>query len=170
MGPVRVGVLTVSDRCSRDEVRDESGPAVIEALGSPDFIVGYSAVVPDNRKSIATTLKRWVDDFDCDVVLTTGGTGFSPRDVTPEATSSVFDREAVNLAVYLLNESAKITVFAALSRGVAGIRKQSLIVNLPGSPKGARELTEILRPLLPHAVSILRDTTDQHLTEPTGPK
>ena len=164
MNTVRVGVLTVSDRCSREEAKDESGPAVIASLPIPQFVVGYTAIVPDSKKVISATIKRWVDEFDCDVVLTTGGTGFSPRDVTPEATSSVIDREASNLATYLLLESAKITPFAALSRGAAGIRKQSLIVNLPGSPKAAKELTEILVPVLPHAVALLRGTEESHPT------
>jgi molybdenum cofactor synthesis domain-containing protein len=162
MNPVRVGILTVSDRCSRDESEDLSGPAIIKSLSGADFIVGYTAIVPDDRKTISSIIRRWVDEFDCDVILTTGGTGLAARDVTPEATKKVIDREANNLASYLLMESAKITPFAALGRGIAGIRKQSLIVNLPGSPKAAKELTDILRPLLGHAVGILRDTDASH--------
>jgi len=162
MIPVKVGVLTISDRCSRNEVEDLSGPAVAAELPAPDFVVGYRAIVPDCRKVIASTLRRWVDEFDCDVVLTTGGTGFSPRDVTPEATAQVIERDAANLSTYLLTENAKITPFAALSRGISGIRKQSLIVNLPGSPAGARDVTLVLRPLLRHAVAILREVDEPH--------
>jgi molybdopterin adenylyltransferase len=165
--PVRVGVLTVSDRCSRNEAIDESGPAVVAALPVPDFVVGYTAVVPDSKRIVAETLKRWVDEFDCDVVLTTGGTGLAPKDVTPEATAAVIDREAANIAAYLLFENIKITPFAALSRGIAGIRKQTLIVNLPGSPAGARQGAQILVPLLNHAVAILRGTAATHPTTTT---
>jgi molybdopterin adenylyltransferase len=163
--PIRVGVLTVSDRCSRDESVDESGPAVVRCLPETEFEVAYLAVVPDDRKRISATMRRWVDKLKCDIVLTTGGTGLSPRDVTPEATKRVIDRDAANLATYLLIESTKRTPFAALGRGVAGIRKSSLIVNLPGSPKGAAEVALILAPLLPHAVAILRGTAESHPTK-----
>lgn len=164
MSSVTVGVLTISDRCSRDEAKDESGPAIVACLSSPEFIVRYTAIVPDRQKVIASTLRRWVDEYDCDVILTTGGTGLSPRDVTPEATAKVITREAAIIAAYLLNESIKITPFAALSRGIAGVRKQSLIVNLPGSPSAARQMTDFLTPLLVHAVQILREKEGGHPT------
>ena len=153
---IRVGVLTVSDRCSRGEREDLSGPAVKAGLSDDQFVVALEAIVPDDKKTIADTLKRWADEYGCDVILTTGGTGFSPRDVTPEATTKVVDRDAPNISQYLLWESLKQTPFAALSRGVAGVRGATLIVNLPGSPSGAKDNTVSLVPLLPHAVDVLR--------------
>lgn len=156
MGPIRVGVLTISDRCSRGEREDLSGPAIKNALPPDKFVVALEAVVPDDKKTIAETLRRWCDDYDCAVILTTGGTGFSPRDVTPEATGKVLERLAPNISQFLLWEGLKQTPFAALSRGVAGVRGATLIVNLPGSPSGASDGTNSLAPLLPHAVDVVR--------------
>ena len=162
---IRVGILTVSDRCSRGERTDESGPAVKAALPTEDFVVALEAIVPDDKRVIAQTLKRWCDEYGCDVVLTTGGTGFSPRDVTPEATRKVLDRDAPNISQFLLWESLKQTPFAALSRGAAGVRGATLIVNLPGSPAGAKDNTASLVPLLPHAVDVLRVRETGHPVE-----
>ena len=162
---IRVGVLTVSDRCSRGEREDLSGPAIKDSLPGETFVVALEAVVPDDKRVIGDTLRRWCDEYGCDVILTTGGTGFSPRDVTPEATEKILDRAAPNVTQYLLWESLKQTPFAALSRGVAGIRGVTLIVNLPGSPSGARDNTRSLLPLLPHAVDVLRVRETEH---PTG--
>lgn len=162
MEPIRVGVLTVSDRCSQGEQEDLSGPAVQAALPPDGFVVALQAVVPDEQKAISATLRRWCDDYHPDLVLTVGGTGFGPRDVTPEATRKVLEREAANLAQFVLWEGLKQTPFAALSRGLAGIRGGTLIVNLPGSPEGARSGTECLAPLLPHAVAVLRREETGH--------
>lgn len=159
---IRVGVLTVSDRCSRKERADESGPAIQAALPAEQFITALYAVVPDEKKLITETLKRWCDEFSCDVILTTGGTGFGPRDVTPEATRKVLDREAANLSQFLLLEGLKRSPFAALSRGIAGVRSQTVIVNLPGSPSGAREGAEALCPLLPHLIEVLKAAEGPH--------
>ncbi len=159
---IRVGVLTVSDRCSRGEQQDLSGPAIQDALPQDGFVVALQAIVPDDKKAIAETLRRWCDDYACDVILTTGGTGFSPRDVTPEATAKVVERQADNLSQYLLLEGLKHTPFAALSRGVAGTRGRTLIVNLPGSPAGAGDGARSLLPLLPHTVAVLRDEATDH--------
>lgn len=161
---IRVGVLTISDKCSRGEREDLSGPAVKAALPSDKFVVVLEAVVPDDKKTITETLRRWCDEYDCSVILTTGGTGFSPRDVTPEATGKVLDRLAPNISQFLLWEGLKQTPFAVLSRGVAGIRGATLIVNLPGSPSGASDGTQSLVPLLPHAVDVLNVQETGHPT------
>lgn len=162
---IRVGVLTVSDRCSAGEREDLSGPAVKDSLTSDKFVVALEAVVPDDKRVITETLRRWADEYGCDVILTTGGTGFSPRDVTPEATAKVLERDAPNISQFLLWESLKQTPFAALSRGVAGVRGATLIVNLPGSPSGAKDNTASLVPLLPHAVDVLRVRETGHPVE-----
>ena len=162
---IRVGVLTVSDRCSQGEREDLSGPAVKAALPEETFVVVLEAVVPDDKRTIADALRRWCDQYGCDVILTTGGTGFSPRDVTPEATAKVLERDAPNISQFLLFESLKQTPFAALSRGMAGVRGATLIVNLPGSPSGAKDNTVSLVPLLPHAVDVLRVRETGHPTE-----
>jgi len=159
---IRVGVLTVSDRCSQGEREDLSGPAVQAALPEEGFVTALYAVVSDDRKVIADTLRRWCDDYSCDVILTTGGTGFGPRDVTPEATQKVLERLAPNLSQYLLSEGLKRSPFAALSRGVAGVRGATVLVNLPGSPSGAREGAEALLPLLPHLVDVLKTRETDH--------
>lgn len=162
MEPIRVGILTVSDRCSRAEAEDKSGPAVAEALSAGDCRVVATHIVPDEPAEIVSILARWADDSVCDLILTTGGTGFSPRDTTPEATRQVIEREAPNLAMLLLVEGLKTTPFAALSRGIAGIRGNTLIVNLPGSPAGARDGASALLPLLPHAIDVLKAQESGH--------
>lgn len=160
--PIRVGVLTVSDRCSSGTREDLSGPAIQSELPEDEYLVALYAVVPDDRKKISTTLKRWADHFHCDVIITTGGTGCAPRDVTPEATRKVIDREAPNISQYLLMQGVGSNPLAALSRGIAGLRDRTLIVNLPGSPAAAKECTIWLRAILPHAVSVIRECKDIH--------
>ena len=159
---IRVGILTISDRCSKGDRNDESGPAIQSVFGGDAFSVVLYAIVPDERKAISNTLRRWCDEYHCDVLLTTGGTGFSKRDVTPEATYRVIDREAPNISQFLLIEGLKLTPMAALSRAIAGIRGKTLIVNLPGNPSGARESAISLLPLIPHAVDILHERTTEH--------
>ncbi len=151
---IRVGILTISDRCHGGHQQDLSGPVIQAALPPAQFVVVLQGIVPDEKRVIADTLRRWCDELECHVILTTGGTGFSPRDVTPEATRKIIQREALNLSQFVLWEGLKHTPFAALSRGVAGMRGATLVVNLPGSPQGARAGAECLVPLLPHAIDV----------------
>ena len=163
---IRVGVLTVSDRCSSGEQEDISGKEVQSALPADDYVVALYAVVPDEKKIITDTLKRWVDVYDCDLILTTGGTGFSKRDVTPEATLRVIERTTPGIVQLLLAKGIKSHPFAALSRPVAGIRGETIIVNLPGSPGGAKDGVKILLPLIPHALNVLKgEPMTDHVTD-----
>ena len=154
---MRIGILTVSDRSSRGERPDASGPALREQATELGWQVMRMEIVPDDLAILKETLARWSDAGDLDLILTTGGTGFAPRDVTPEATLAVVDRLAPGLAEAMRAESLKITPHAMLSRAAAGIRGRTLIVNLPGSPKAARENLAVIQTVLPHAVQLLRD-------------
>jgi molybdenum cofactor synthesis domain-containing protein len=157
---LRFGILTVSDRSSRGERDDESGPSLAQRIEQHGWKVNRYQVVPDEPQVISEMLEKWADSGEFDVILTTGGTGFSPRDVTPEATQAVIQRSAPGLAEAMRIESLKITPHAMLSRGIAGIRSRTLIVNLPGSPKAALENFDVFKPVVSHAVSLLRD--DKH--------
>ena len=154
---IRFGILTLSDRSSRGERPDASGPALARLILTENWSVAKQELLPDNESAIRTTLSEWADSGEMDVLLTTGGTGFSPRDVTPEATRAVIEREAPGLAEAMRAASLKITPHAMLSRIVTGIRKRTLIVNLPGSPKGAVENLQVIMPVLEHAVQLLQE-------------
>jgi molybdenum cofactor synthesis domain-containing protein len=155
--PLRIAILTVSDRSSRGERPDSSGPALARAVEEQGWQVTAMSITPDERPAIERQLTEWCDSKNVDVILTTGGTGFSPRDVTPEATLAVTQRGAPGLAEAIRQQSLKITPHAMLSRAVAGIRGRTLIINLPGSPKGAVESLGVVLPVLPHAVELLQE-------------
>jgi molybdenum cofactor synthesis domain-containing protein len=161
---IRFGILTLSDRSARGEREDESGPALARLILARGWSVIKQAILPDNQSQIRATLMEWSEDGALDVILTTGGSGFAPRDVTPEATRSVIDRESPGLAEAMRAASLNITPHAMLSRIVTGIRKQTMIINLPGSPKGALENLDVILPVLPHAVQLLRDDPDSEKT------
>lgn len=152
---IRVLILTVSDSCAQGRREDAGGPAVAETLPRDRFEVRARKVVPDDRETIAAELAQGADRGDVDLVLTTGGTGLGPRDVTPEATAAVCDRMAPGFGEVMRMEGLQRTPNAMLSRAVAGIRKATLIINLPGSPRGARESLEAILPILPHAIGML---------------
>ncbi len=154
---LRFGVLTISDRSSRGERADASGPALIGLITAQGWQVSRTAIVPDELKILRTTLSEWADSGELDIILTTGGTGFAPRDVTPEATRAVIDREAPGLAEAMRAESAAKSKHAMLSRAVTGLRGAVLIINLPGSPKGALENLQTVMPVLEHAVQLVRN-------------
>jgi molybdenum cofactor synthesis domain-containing protein len=154
---LRFGILTVSDRSSRGERADLSGPALADFLRARGWDASLLDVVADDRAQIASTLTSWCARGDLDILLTTGGTGFAPRDVTPEATRDVLEREAPGLAEAIRAESLKVTPHAMLSRGLAGIRGRTIIINLPGSPKGAVESLQVVAGVLEHAVQLLRE-------------
>ncbi|MDY3619511.1 MogA/MoaB family molybdenum cofactor biosynthesis protein [Agathobaculum sp.] len=152
---IRTAVLTVSDQGSRGLREDKSGPAIVETLGELAEIV-WTGVMPDERAQIAGVLRELADTDAADLILTTGGTGLSPRDVTPEATLDIAERQVPGMAEAMRAESLRVTPRGMLSRGVAVTRGKTLIVNLPGSPKAVRECLDVLLPALPHGVDILR--------------
>lgn len=154
---IRFGILTLSDRSSRGERADISGPALMAVIQGEGWSVVKQEVLPDEESAIREILVSWANSRDVDVILTTGGTGFSPRDVTPEATRTVIEREAPGLAEAMRAASLKVTPHAMLSRIVTGICGKTLIVNLPGSPKGAVENLQVILPVIPHAVQLLRE-------------
>lgn len=154
---IRVSILTISDRSFRGERDDLSGPALKTQVSDLGWEIVHMNIVPDDLDTIKKKLSSWADSSDQDVILTTGGTGFAPRDITPEATLAIIDRLAPGLAEVMRSNSLEITQHAMLSRAVAGIRGKTLIINLPGSPKAAVENLEVVLPVLPHAVQLLLD-------------
>ncbi len=154
---MRIAILTISDRSALGEREDLSGPALAAELSIANWLVVEKRIVPDDAQIITQALVTWCDQGTADIILTTGGTGFAPRDVTPEATLAVIERMTPGIAEAMRMESLKITPHAILSRGVAGIRGRTLIINLPGSPKGAVENLKTIMSVLPHAVDLLRE-------------
>ncbi|HUH99020.1 MAG TPA: MogA/MoaB family molybdenum cofactor biosynthesis protein [Anaerolineales bacterium] len=154
---LRFDVLTVSDRSARGERPDASGPALIELIQRQGWEVIRQRVLPDDLKLLREVLRSWSERGDVDVILTTGGTGFAPRDVTPEATRAVIEREAPGLAEAMRLASAARSPHAMLSRAVAGIRAGVILINLPGSPKAAVENLQVVIPALEHAVQLLHE-------------
>ncbi len=152
---IRVGILTVSDRSAQGERVDTTQEAIREVLKEGPFEVAAYEVVPDEPAQIRRVLRLWADQLGLELILTNGGTGLAPRDHTPEATREVLDKEAPGLAELMRLEGLKKTPMAALSRGVVGVRAKSLIVNLPGSPKGAAESLAALLPVIPHALETI---------------
>jgi molybdenum cofactor synthesis domain-containing protein len=170
MSTMRVGILTVSDAGSRGEREDTSGAAVREIVVGIGGDVARYEVVPDERQRVGEVLKDWCDRVGLDLVLTTGGTGLSARDVTPEATLDVAERLVPGIAEAMRAEGLRHTPRAMLSRGVAVVRGHTLIVNLPGSEKGARESLEAVRGVLTHAVDLLRGHTEHPASGGAGPR
>lgn len=161
-GKISVGVVTISDKASTGLRDDRGGPTIRAIVDAAGMRVSEYAIIPDEQPLIAASLTRCADELDLDLVFTTGGTGLAPRDVTPQATLSVIDYEVPGLAEAMRSASLATTPAAMLSRAVCGVRRRTLIVNLPGSPKGVRECLEVILPALPHAVSTLRAEVGDH--------
>lgn len=155
---MRISVLTISDRCSSGAAEDKSGPLISEIMSEKAQTICYRCV-PDEKKIIEAALKEMSDTLQSDIIFTTGGTGFAPRDVTPEATRAVIEKEVPGIPEAIRAESLKITPRAMLSRAAAGIRGKTLIINLPGSPKAVRESLSVVLPVLGHAVETLSGQT-----------
>ena len=163
MVDINIGILTVSDKGSRGEREDRSGEVIREDVaGMGGTVVKYD-IVPDESEEIAAKLTEWADGGGLDVILTTGGTGLAARDITPEATLGVIDREVAGIPEAIRARSLEKTPMAMLSRAVAGMRGQCLIINLPGSPRAVRECLEVVLPVIPHAVAIARGEVTEHI-------
>ena len=159
---MRAAIITISTSKARGEGRDESGPALAELTRSLGAEIAGSELVPDDRSEIESRLRHWSDGERCDLVLTSGGTGFAPSDVTPEATRSVLEREAPGIGEAMRAASREHTPHWMLSRAVAGIRGRTLIVNFPGNPKSVRETANAIAPALPHALALLAGEATSH--------
>ena len=153
---LNAGVLTISDKGARGQRYDESGKVIKDNLSSAGGQVIKYEVIPDEAETISHKLTEWADEGDVDVIITTGGTGLSPRDNTPEATLSVIDKEVPGIAEAMRLRGLEFTPFAILSRAKSGIRDRTLIINLPGSPDGVKQSLQAILPAIPHAVEVLR--------------
>uniref|UniRef100_A0A8W8IE29 molybdopterin molybdotransferase n=1 Tax=Magallana gigas TaxID=29159 RepID=A0A8W8IE29_MAGGI len=161
---IHIGILTVSDRCFRNEAIDESSKNLYTLIQDKRILQGnvvVTKIVPDEGDQIKSTLVEWSDQRGLSLILTTGGTGFSPRDVTPEATKAVLEKEALGMTLAMLKQSLEVTPLAMLSRLVCGIRGRTLIINLPGSVKASEECLRFVCPGIPHAIDLLKDKTEE---------
>lgn len=159
---MNVAILTVSDRSAAGDRDDVSGLLIKERIEAQGWQVLFYSVVLDEGSEIEKFLIQWCDSGEVDLILTTGGTGFSPRDITPESTRSVIERDVPGIPEVLRQEGLKKTAHAMLSRAVAGIRGKTLIINLPGNPKAVKESLPVLLPVLPHAIKLLTGDPDAH--------
>ncbi|GAC1581627.1 MAG: MogA/MoaB family molybdenum cofactor biosynthesis protein [Ktedonobacteraceae bacterium] len=160
---ITVGVLTISDGAARGERQDLSGENIRTLVAQlPDATISVGTIVPDETIAITAVLREWSDEKQLNLILTTGGTGLAPRDVTPEATLTVIERVAPGIAEAMRAISLQYTRTAMLSRGIAGVRGRTLIINLPGSPKAVKECLEYILPVLPHAVNLLTEGPREH--------
>ena len=166
---IRFGILTISDRSSSNTRPDTSGPALVAKINAVPYDVTHTDLISDDLEKIQEILLAWCDSGDVDVILTTGGTGFSQRDNTPEATRAVIQKSTPGISEAIRSQGLLKTPHAMLSRGVAGIRAQTLIVNLPGSPKAALESLEAILPVLPHAVALINSEPDAEDGHTPGP-
>jgi len=161
---ITIGVLTISDSGAKGAREDTSGENIRAMVTTqlPEAVVSAGAIIPDERALIEGTLREWSDEKQLNLILTTGGTGLAPRDITPEATRAVIDREAPGIAEAMRAVSLQHTPFSMLSRRVAGTRGRTLIINLPGSPKAVKECLEYILPVLPHAINLLIEGPREH--------
>jgi len=160
--PIRASVMTMSDLGARGEREDTSGDRIVDFVKALGAELVERILIPDEREQIRTNLIRFADDLEVDVVLTTGGTGIAPRDVTPDATASVVDYQVPGIAEAMRSMSVQKTPYGMLSRQVVGVRGGTLIINLPGSPKAVSECLEVIQPVLPHAVDLIRGGRVDH--------
>lgn len=165
---LNLGILTVSTKGWQGQRQDKSAEVIRDSLSPLEGRVVKYEIVPDEREVIAGRLAEWADGGGIDVILTSGGTGLSPTDVTPEATSSIVDKIVPGLAEVMRLKTFDTTLMAVLSRAVAGVRKRCLIINLPGSPKAVRECLEVILPAIPHAVEIIKEEVTEHQAPDTG--
>ena len=151
----RIAILTASDKGALGERQDVSGDTIARRIAEAGHQLAHRAILPDDRNALAATLATWADEFTVDIILTTGGTGLTPRDITPEATRDIAERDVPAIPIALALSGLQNTPFAALSRGIAVTRGRTLIVNLPGSPRAVAEGLDVLLPLFPHIAELL---------------
>jgi len=165
---LNLGLLTISDKAWQGQRSDESGKAIRDILSLLNSQVVKYEVIPDEVDIIASKLAEWADEGGVDIILTTGGTGLGPRDVTPEATISIVDKVVPGFAEMMRARTFGKTPLSMLSRAVAGVRRKCLIINLPGSPKAVRECLEVILPAIPHAVEIIKGEVTEHSAPDSG--